>query len=128
MRELNREELISGLNSSCIVVIVMDCDYLRYETTSVILGHWSHRPHCPRDQRYAAAASLQVSVVPDPNRHIHLPRPRLHRPVLHPAADIPVLPSLASSLGWSLARYTAWLEDHPDEREDSIILVDNSAT
>lgn len=31
MRELNREELISGLNSSCIVVIVMDCDYLRYE-------------------------------------------------------------------------------------------------
>ena len=50
MRELNREELISGLNSSCIVVIVMDCDYLRYETTSVILGHWSHQPHCPRDQ------------------------------------------------------------------------------
>ena len=60
--------------------------------------------------------------------NVHLPRPRLHRPVLHPAADIPVLPSLASSLGWSLARYTAWLEDHPDEREDSIILVGNSAT
>ena len=66
MRELNREELISGLNSSCIVVIVMDCDYLRYETTSVILGHWSHRPHCPWDQ-LQAAASLQVTVVPDPN-------------------------------------------------------------
>ena len=29
----------------------------------------------------------------------------------------PVLPSPASSLGWSLARYTSWLEDHPDERE-----------
>ena len=38
MRELNREELISGLNSSCIVVIVIDCDYLGYETTSAVLS------------------------------------------------------------------------------------------
>ena len=33
-----------------------------------------------------------------------------------------VLPSPAASLGWSLARYTAWLEDHEDERERLLLV------
>ena len=33
-----------------------------------------------------------------------------------------VLPSPAASLGWSLARYTAWLEDHEDERERLVLV------
>ena len=28
-----------------------------------------------------------------------------------------MLPSPHASLGWSLSRYSAWLEDHPGERE-----------
>ena len=33
-----------------------------------------------------------------------------------------VLASPAASLGWSLARYTAWLEDHEDERERLLLV------
>jgi len=33
-----------------------------------------------------------------------------------------VLPSPAASLGWSLARYTNWLEDHQEERERLLLI------
>ena len=33
-----------------------------------------------------------------------------------------VLPSPAASLGWSMARYTTWLEEHPGERERLLLI------